>query len=308
MGATKSGSTSGAKSAKATAPKTKAPAKAPAKAKEPAAAKARSKAGEVVPPPVLLAHVWENDTDLTGWWMSEKLDGVRAYWDGKRFVSRLGNSYNAPAWFVRGLPETPLDGELWVGRKRFQRCVSIVRRQEEHDEWREVQYLVFDAPAAPGPFEDRLAYIEAYMKQHTPPYARFHEHGKCRGTTHMREELRRVEGLGGEGLMMRRPGSHYEVGRSYTLLKVKSFHDAEARVVGHQPGTGKHKGRLGALLVEMPNGTRFAVGTGLSDAERNNPPPVGSIITYRYQELSDGGVPRFPSYVGVRHDVAWPAK
>jgi len=114
--------------------------------------------------------------------------------------------------------------------------------------------------------------------------------------------------LGGEGLMMRRPRSHYEVGRSHSLLKVKSFHDAEARVIGHQPGTGKHKGRLGALLVEMPNGTQFAVGTGLSDAERNRPPAIGSIITYRYQELSDGGVPRFPSYVGVRHDFAWPGK
>lgn len=286
-------------------------AKKPAKAAKAKAAKAGGPGGDdagatVTPPPVLLAHVWENDVDLKGWWMSEKLDGVRAYWDGKRFLSRLGNVYNAPAWFTKGLPGTPLDGELWVGRKRFQRCVSIVRRQEEHDEWREVRYLVFDAPAHAAPFEERLRYLQAYMDEHRPEYASYHSHEVCRGTDHMRDELKRVEGLGGEGLMMRRPGSHYEVGRSYTLLKVKSFHDAEARVVGHQPGTGKHKGRLGALLVEMPDGTRFAVGTGLSDAERKDPPGVGSIITYRYQELSDGGVPRFPSYVGVRHDMSWP--
>jgi len=278
-------------------------------AKKPGKAKATkdADAGAVAtPPPVLLAHVWENDVDLKGWWMSEKLDGVRAYWDGKRFLSRLGNVYNAPGWFTQGLPKTPLDGELWVGRKKFQRCVSIVRRQEEHDEWREVKYLVFDAPDHGRPFEERLQYLQSYMAEHAPEYASYHSHEICRGTDHMRDELRRVEGLGGEGLMMRRPGSSYEVGRSYTLLKVKSFHDAEARVIGHQEGTGKHKGRLGALLVEMPNGTRFAVGTGLSDAERKSPPPVGSIITYRYQELSDGGVPRFPSYVGVRHDMAWP--
>src|SRR5688572_11267334 len=119
MGATKSGSGSGTKSGKgATAPK---PEKAAAAPKAPKAEKAAKAAkGEVVPPPVLLAHVWENDTDLSGWWMSEKLDGVRAYWDGRRFLSRLGNSYNAPEWFTKGLPETPLDGELWVGRKRFQ--------------------------------------------------------------------------------------------------------------------------------------------------------------------------------------------
>ena len=270
--------------------------------------KAGSDGDAATPPPVLLAHVWENDTDLTGWWMSEKLDGVRAYWDGQRFVSRLGNVYLAPAWFTGGLPNTPLDGELWVGRKRFQRCVSIVRREQAHEEWREVQYLIFDAPGVHAPFEERLSHIERTLAKHRPEYARYHLHELCRGVAHMREELRRVEALGGEGLMMRRPGSYYEVGRSHTLLKVKSFHDDEARVTAYQPGTGKHKGRLGALLVEMRNGTRFAVGTGLTDAERENPPPLGSIITYRYQELSDGGVPRFPSYVGVRHDVAWPKK
>src|SRR5690242_19458383 len=103
--------------------------------------------------------------------------------------------------------------------------------------------------------------------------------------------------------MVRKPGSLYEVGRSSTLFKVKSFHDAEGRVVDHVPGTGKHKGRLGSLLLEMPNGTRFNVGTGFSDAERENPPEIGAIVTYRYQELSNGGVPRFPTFVGVRHDA-----
>jgi DNA ligase-1 len=107
-------------------------------------------------------------------------------------------------------------------------------------------------------------------------------------------------------LMMRQPGSRYEIGRSWTLRKVKTFHDAEARVIAHVRGTGKHQGRLGSLQCAMPNGTVFNVGTGLSDDERNNPPPVGTIITYRYQELSNDGVPRFPSYVGVRDDVAWP--
>jgi DNA ligase-1 len=116
-----------------------------------------------------------------------------------------------------------------------------------------------------------------------------------------------VEALGGEGLMLRRPGSRYEVGRSSSLLKVKTFHDAEARVLEHLAGAGRHKGRLGALLVEMPDGTRFSVGTGFSDRERAAPPAAGALITYRYQELSEDGVPRFPSYVGVRHDAEWPA-
>ena len=103
--------------------------------------------------------------------------------------------------------------------------------------------------------------------------------------------------------MLRQPGSLYEVGRSSTLLKVKTFHDAEAIVIGHQGGAGKHKGRLGALAVKLADGTEFAVGTGFSDEQRDNPPPVGSTITFRYQELSDAGVPRFPSFVGVRVDA-----
>jgi DNA ligase-1 len=257
-------------------------------------------------PPVLLANPWDNDQDLTGWWMSEKLDGVRAYWDGKAFISRLGNRYHAPAWFVAGLPDVPLDGELWGGRKRFQRTISVVRRQDESDHWKEIKYLVFDAPAHDGPFEDRLAFCRSVLEERRPPHAEAHPHERCTGVDHLRAELRRVEALGGEGLMLRRPGSRYEVGRSSSLLKVKSFFDAEARVLEHLPGAGRHEGRLGALLVELADGTRFSVGTGLSDRERHAPPPLGSVITFRYQELSETGVPRFPSYVGVRDDIRWP--
>jgi DNA ligase-1 len=272
-----------------------------------ASTKAATPKEEATPPPILLAHSWENDVELRGWWMSEKLDGVRAYWDGTRFLSRLGNSYQAPAWFTKSLPtDMVLDGELWVGRKQFQRCVSIVRRFDAGEEWRSVRYLIFDAPGLKLPFEDRQEAIRKLVAEQKPPHAEWVKQELCRDIAHMKEELARVEALGGEGVMMRRPGSHYEVGRSHSLLKVKSFHDAEARVVGHQPGTGKHKGRLGALLVEMPSGKRFAVGTGLTDAERQAPPPAGAIITYRYQELTDDGIPRFPSYVGVRHDIAWP--
>jgi DNA ligase 1 len=256
-------------------------------------------------PPLLLAHSWTHDVDLTGWWMSEKLDGVRAYWDGARFISRLGNTYHAPDWFLEGLPSTPLDGELWCGRKKFQRCVSIARRQDKSDQWRELTYVVFDAPAMKAPFEQRIGSIAHQLAPAQTPYARYHEHARCESVAHLKEELARVESLGGEGLMLRKPGSHYEVGRSMTLLKVKSFKDAEARVVEHLAGSGRHKGRLGALLVELPDGTRFSVGTGLSDAERKDPPKIGAIVTFRYQELSDGGVPRFPSYVGERHDVAF---
>jgi DNA ligase-1 len=259
-------------------------------------------------PPLLLAHKWETDHDPTGWWMSEKLDGIRAYWDGETLTSRLGNRFFAPDWFVADLPGDTLDGELWVGRKQFQRTTSIVRSGAASLEWKQVTYVVFDVPNARGGFEDRIAHAQKVMARADAPHARWHEHVRCAGVAHLKEELAKVEALGGEGLMLRQPKSPYAVGRSSTLLKVKTFHDAEARVIGHAPGTGKHKGRLGALVVELPDGVTFNVGTGFSDAEREKPPAVGAVITFRYQELSNDGVPRFPSYVGERVDVELPAR
>lgn len=255
-------------------------------------------------PGLLLAQSWTNDVDLTGWWISEKLDGVRAYWDGQRFISRQGNLFHAPDWFVEQLPSTPLDGELWLARKSFQRTVSIVRRQDKSDHWRELTFRIFDAPSLDQPFEQRLQYLCELCSRLQLSYAAVMPQVPCRGIDHLREEMDRVEGLGGEGLMLREPRSRYEAGRSSTLLKVKRFHDAEAQVVEHLPGAGRHQGRLGALGVTLPDGTRFSVGTGFSDAQRAAPPAIGSTITFRYQELTDRGVPRFPSFLRVRTDAA----
>jgi DNA ligase-1 len=182
--------------------------------------------------------------------------------------------------------------------------VSIVRRQDKNDLWKEVSFLVFDAPSSSGGFEERTAFLGTALAAGASKFARLHPHERCKSLEALRAELARVGSLGGEGLMLRQPGSKYVAGRSSTLLKVKSFHDAEATVIGHQAGAGKHQGRMGALLVRLPDGTDFAIGTGFSDRERENPPTIGATVTFRYQELSEGGVPRFPSWVGVRHDVA----
>ena len=259
-------------------------------------------------PGFLLAQSWENDIDLADWWMSEKLDGVRAWWDGRQFLSRQGNVYHAPEWFVAGLPSMPLDGELWLGRKAFQRTVSIVRRHDQSDHWRQISFVAFDAPAATGPFEARQVLLQEMFCETFVPYARVLQQDRCDGIGHLQTELARIESLGGEGLMLRQPGSRYEAGRSPTLLKVKTFHDAEGRVVEHLPGKGRHAGRLGAVVVELPSGLTFSVGTGFTDAQRQDPPPIGSTITFRYQELTDRGVPRFPSFVRLRSDAGTAAQ
>ena len=257
----------------------------------------------VKPPPLLLAHTWENDAGLTGWWLSEKLDGVRAYWTGQQFLSRQGNVYHAPAWFTEGLPNVPLDGELWIDRKTFQRTVSIVRRHDQTDHWRDVRFVTFDAPAAKGGFETRQALLETILCEHQPQFARVLHQDRCRGIQHLRDELHRITSLGGEGLMLRQPGSRYEVGRSSTLVKAKLLLELDAQVVEHLAGQGRHRGRMGALLVQLANGLRFNVGTGFTDAQRETPPVIGSVVSVQYQELTDRGVPRFPSFVRVRRDV-----
>jgi DNA ligase 1 len=254
-------------------------------------------------PPLLLAHRWENDVDLVDWWMSEKLDGVRAYWDGSKFLSRQGNEFHAPDWFVAGLPKTALDGELWMDRKAFQKTVSVVRRQDKSDHWKQIRYVVFDAPSIEEPFETRLKAVSDAVNSAGSEFVKALEHFRCDGLGHLREELARIESLGGEGLMLREPASAYEIGRSMTLLKVKTFHDAEAVVIDHAAGKGRHKGRLGALVVQLEDGTEFNVGTGFTDKLRDSPPEIGLTITFRYQEFSDAGVPRFPSFVRTGTDA-----
>eukprot|EP00041_Stephanoeca_diplocostata_P020943 m.479259 g.479259 ORF g.479259 m.479259 type:complete len:483 (+) comp21698_c0_seq11:176-1624(+) len=256
---------------------------------------------------IALAHKWDSTKSVVGWMMSEKLDGMRCLWNGAgTLFSRAKNVIYAPDDFIGALPKgIVLDGELFLGRGRFQECMSICRRQDKCTKsWKEIRFVVFDAPCD-QPFTDRLALarkaIEASTHHRLGDVVRVLEHTRCTGESHVHEELKRIEALGGEGVMLRNPTAHYVGGRTQDLLKVKSSHDAEAVVVAHVPGKGKHAGRLGALLCRMPGTTKeFKVGTGFTDNEREHPPAVGSTITYSYFELTKADIPRFPAYVRER--------
>jgi len=264
-------------------------------------------------PKLLLAHKYDGKENVSGYLISEKLDGIRAFWDGKQFVSRGGNVFTgAPSWFTSKLPsDMKLDGELFVGRGQFSATSSIVRSTGEANaaRWKSITYKVFDAPEVPKGFEERIrAARERIKRDHDVSWVEVIEHFPCKSVEHLAHELKRVEALGGEGLMLRKPGSKYVGSRSRTLLKVKTFHDREAKVVGYRDGQGKHATRTGSLKCELPSGKTFYVGTGLSDAQRRNPPKIGSIITFRYFELSKDGVPRFPSFLRERPGFVWPPK
>ncbi len=250
----------------------------------------------------MLAHSWDEKIDIKGWLMSEKLDGIRGYWTGKEMVSRAGNPFHVPEWFTRDFPPVPLDGELWIGRGQFSELASIVRQKGADKVWEKIRYFIFDVPQIEGGFEKRLGFALHWFREHPNRFVEVLEQQICEGEEHLRRKLSEIESLGGEGLMLRKPGSPYSVGRSDNLLKVKSYEDAEAVVIIHISGTGRNAGRLGSLLVELPNGVQFAIGTGFSDQERDNPPPVGSTITFKYYGFYKSGTPKFTSFLRVREE------
>lgn len=254
-------------------------------------------------PAILLAEVYRNGIDPADYLISEKLDGVRAIWDGQTLRFRSGNPVHAPDWFVRSLPPTPLDGELWAGRGRFERLSGIVRKDVPLDEeWRTVRYMIFELPDAPGDFTTRAERIRYLTATANAPWLQAIEQFRIDNRASLQRKLEEIVRGGGEGLMLHRADAPYLTGRSDVLLKLKPWEDSEARVVGHIPGKGKHAGRLGALLVELPDGRRFRIGTGFSDAQREAPPAIGATITYRFRALTASGLPRFPSFLRIRDD------
>ena len=259
--------------------------------------------GEEERPNLLLAQVydWDGRQDPAQYWVSEKYDGVRASWDGERLRFRSGRLVDAPSWFAARFPKVALDGELWLGRKKFAQLAGIVNKKTPvDDEWRDVRFMIFELPGATGPFTERIEQIRKIVDTAGVSWLQMVDHFRVADNKALKQRLNEVVRLGGEGLMLHRADSLYHGGRSQDLLKVKQWLDNEAKVIGHRAGTGKYQGMLGALEVETEKGVRFLLGTGFSDYERIHPPPVGSTITYRYTGLTAAGLPRFPAFLRIR--------
>jgi DNA ligase-1 len=253
--------------------------------------------------PVMLANVYRPGIALDDYWVSEKYDGVRALWDGRRLLTRGGETIHAPAWFVAGWPAMALDGELWAGRGNFQQAVSTVRQQTPDDKaWSKMRFMVFDMPGKVGEFDLRLRATRSTVQQMNLPWVQVVEQRKVADHAALQALLDRTVAQGGEGLMLHRGSSLYRAERNDDLLKFKPYEDTEARVVGHLPGKGKYAGMLGALQVETPEGVRFKLGSGLSDAQRRDPPAIGALVTYRYRGFNDSGIPRFAVFMRIREE------
>ena len=250
-------------------------------------------------PDLILAENWQGQ-DVRGWAMSEKLDGVRAYWDGQQLLSRAGYPFRPPAGFLADYPPWPLDGELYRARSQFEATSAAVRAVD--GDWRGINLHVFDVPQATGDLYQRLATLETWLREHPQARIRLIAQTPVKNREHITSTLKTIEQQGGEGLMLREPNRPYHGGRSPYLLKVKSAPDAECTVVAHHPGKDKHAGRLGAITCENEHG-RFRIGSGFTNAERAHPPAIGSTITYRYRGFTRKGTPRFATYLRPRSDT-----
>lgn len=251
----------------------------------------------------MLATVYQGEAQVREYWVSEKLDGVRGHWDGQALWTRGGYRIGAPEWFMEGWPTTPMDGELWIARGRFDDVSGIVRSSTPADDaWRNVRFMVFDLPAHGGTFGERVAAMAALDKLDIA-WLKAVTQFKVAGADELDQRLDAVVASGGEGLMLHHQDALYRAGRSQDLLKYKPYEDAEAWVVGYTEGSGKYAGKVGALIVKRDDGRRFRLGSGLSDADREAPPPVGSWVTYRYNGLTSTGLPRFARYLRVRAEA-----
>lgn len=255
-------------------------------------------------PSLMLANVYRANIPLADYWVSEKYDGVRGYWDGAQLWTRGGERINAPTWFTAGWPTVPMDGELWAGRGQFAAAVSTVRQQTPTDAaWKKMRFMVFDLPAHGGSFDERIPAIHNLLTTLAVPWVVPVAQSRVDSHAALQTRMRQIVKAGGEGLMLHRGASLYKGVRNDDLLKVKPHEDAEARVVAHVPGQGKYQGMLGALLVETDTGQRFKLGTGFTDAQRRDPPEVGTWVTYRFRDVNPSGLPRFASFLRIREEM-----
>ncbi|MBL4276534.1 DNA ligase [Vibrio fluvialis] len=251
--------------------------------------------------PVAQANEYHDGINIYEYWQSEKLDGIRAIWNGKQLLTRNGNPIYAPRWFTDPLPDYALEGELWAGRGHFALVQQTVLDHTPSDEaWRKIDFMLFDMPDAAGDYTKRYYNLIHVVDSASSKHIKYIEHTPVLSEQELLRYLDTLVNENGEGIMLRKVTARYQAGRSNDLLKLKKHQDAEARVVGYKIGNGKYKGLMGSVLVRTDEGTEFYVGTGFSDEQRLNPPEIGSLITYRYNGLTAEGKPRFARFVRVR--------
>ena len=250
--------------------------------------------------PQQLARLYHDDIVVQDYYVSEKLDGIRGRWNGSALITRNGNIINAPAWFVKNFPHQTMEGELWLARNSFAKTASIILRKTPNEDWRNIKFMLFDLPEHKGTFSQRLSELQRLVNTVDNPHLQMISQFKLANKNELMRKLNELVEQGAEGLMLNHDDAYYQDGRSASLLKLKKYQDAEAKVTAHILGKGKYKNMLGSLLVELDNGLQFKIGTGFSDVQRHTPPEIDSVITFKYYGLTARGIPRFASFLRIK--------
>jgi len=235
--------------------------------------------------------------DIKNWYMSEKLDGIRAYWTGKELLSKNGKKINAPIWFIKDFPPFELDGELWTKENDFENIQNIVLDTNPSIKWEELTYNIFEIPNASGDFDKRLEKIKLWLEKNPNKYIKIIPQKVCKDESDLDNYLKNLLEKKAEGVILKNPKLEYFVGRSNDILKVKKFYDEEGLVIGiNYSKDGKFK----SLKLQLNNGIVFNLGGGFSNIQRKNPPKVGDIITFKYYDLTKNSKPKFASFLRIR--------
>jgi DNA ligase-1 len=245
------------------------------------------------------ANTYNEKHSISGWMMSEKFDGIRAYWNGEKLLSKNGNIIYAPKWFTKDFPSFKLDGELWTKRNDFENIQSIVLDKTPSPMWNQITYNIFEVPNIKGNFRKRLNKIIKWQKINKNSYIKIIEQIECKNKQDLENYLNKLVNLKAEGVMIKNPSLEYFVGRSSNILKVKKFKDMEAEVININYKNGKFK----SLVLQLDNNIIFNLGNGFSKDEKKNHPKIGDIVTFKYYNLTKFGKPKFASFLRIRKNV-----
>lgn len=248
-------------------------------------------------PDLLLLKTYKGQ-NTTNWVMSEKLDGIRAYWDGNELLTRNGKKIHAPLWFTKDYPKFEIDGELWTKRGDFENISSIVRDTIPSQNWSQIRHFIYEVPNAKGGLFQRLEHVKPYENEIIKILPQIF----IKNIEHQKNYLKEIEAKKGEGIVVRNPNALYINKRTSEALKVKTFKDTECKITGFTKGQGKYLDKVGAIICQFPNQITFKIGSGLNDYLRNNPPKIGTNITFKYQNFTKYGKPRFPVYLRIREN------
>ncbi|MCP4987870.1 MAG: DNA ligase [Colwellia sp.] len=252
-----------------------------------------------------ISYTPDKVSNISSYYVSEKLDGIRGHWNGNQLLTRQGNIINSPKWFTQHWPEIQMDGELWIDRGQFQALLSCVSKHQPELEknkscWKKVRFMMFDLPSHGGAFSERVKKMQSLVVSVPSPFFSMVSQVQIKSIGALDSKLNAVIKNNGEGLMLHLASAYYQQGRNVALLKLKKNQDAEATIIGYTEGKGKYHGKLGAIRVKTPDGITFKIGSGFTDYQRENPPNIGTIITFKYNGLTQAGIPRFARFWRVR--------